>query len=44
MALGGYLVARYILRVRRQRGQFVAAIGAGILLSPWPVFLLITPR
>jgi hypothetical protein len=44
MALAGFLVARYILKVRRQRGQVVTAVGAGILLSPWPVFLLIVPR
>lgn len=44
MALVGFGVARWILRVRRTRGQVVAAIGVALLAGPWPVFLVALPR
>jgi uncharacterized membrane protein len=44
MGLTGYAVARWVLRVRRTRGQIVAGIGTAILASPWPVFILLIPR
>jgi hypothetical protein len=44
MGATGYALARWVLRMRRARGQFVAAVGTALLASPWPVFLLTTPR
>jgi hypothetical protein len=35
----GFLVARYVLRLRRLRGRVAAALGTAILSGPWPVFL-----
>ena len=35
----GFSVARHVLRIRRRRGQVVAAFGTAILAGPWPVFL-----
>lgn len=40
----GFVVARWVLAMRRTRGQVVAAIGTALLASPWPVFLLSLPR
>jgi hypothetical protein len=38
-ALVGFLVAHYVLRLKRLRGRVSAAIGAAILSGPWPVYL-----
>jgi hypothetical protein len=38
-ALLGYLVACFILSIRRQRGRVVAAVGTGLLAGPWPVLM-----
>ena len=44
MALAGYAVTRWVLRVRRQRGRVAASIGIALLAAPWPVFLLVGAR
>jgi hypothetical protein len=44
MGATGYALARWVLRMRRARGHLVAALGTAMLASPWPVFLLTTPR
>jgi len=44
MGVTGFVVARWVLAMRRTRGQVVAAIGTALLASPWPVFLLSLPR
>jgi len=41
MGLCGYLVAGWLLRVRRLRGRIATAIGTAVLASPWPVFMLV---
>jgi hypothetical protein len=43
-ALLGYAVARWALRIRRQRGRLVAACGTALLSSPWPLFFELLPR
>ena len=35
----GYLVARLVLKIRRQRGRLVSAVGTAILAGPWPALL-----
>lgn len=35
----GFAIARRVLRIKRLRGQVVAAAGAALLAGPWPVFL-----
>jgi hypothetical protein len=40
----GYAVARWALRIRRQRGRVVAACGTAILSGPWPLFMDLLPR
>jgi hypothetical protein len=44
MGVTGYVLARWVLQVRRTRGRLVAALGTALLASPWPVFLLTAPR
>jgi hypothetical protein len=44
MGATGYALARWVLHMRRTRGHVVAAIGTALLASPWPVFLLTSPR
>ena len=44
MAATGYVLARWVLKIRRVRGRVVTAIGTAVLASPWPVFLLNVPR
>lgn len=44
MGACGYAAARWVLRVRRERGRLVAAVGIGLLSAPWPVFLMLPPR
>jgi hypothetical protein len=43
-AIVGYLVARYVLRIRRLRGRIVAAFGTALLSGPWPIFFQLLPR
>jgi hypothetical protein len=40
----GYLVAEYVLRLRRRRACLVTAVGTALLCGPWPVFLEALPR
>jgi hypothetical protein len=35
----GYGVARFVLRIKRQRGRVVAAVGTALLSGPWPVLM-----
>jgi hypothetical protein len=42
--LVGFLVAHYVLRLKRLRGRISAAIGTAILSGPWPVYLDLLAR
>lgn len=38
-AVLGYVVAKRVLRIKRQRGRVVSAIGTALLSAPWPIFI-----
>jgi hypothetical protein len=40
----GYLIAEYVLRLRRLRACLVTAAGTALLSGPWPVFLEALPK
>ena len=40
----GYLIAQYVLRLRRLRASLVTAAGTALLSGPWPVFLEALPK
>lgn len=40
----GFLVAHYVLHLRRLRGRVAAAFGCALLSGPWPVFFELLPR
>ncbi|MFN8524864.1 MAG: hypothetical protein U0821_17350 [Chloroflexota bacterium] len=44
VGVAGYVVARRVLRIRRQRGAVVAAVGTAILCGPWTALLVQPPR
>ena len=39
----GFVVSRWVLRLKRARSRFVAAVGIGILSGPWGAFLARPP-
>ena len=40
----GFVVAHYLLHLKRLRGRVAAAVGTALLSGPWPLFFELLPR